>query len=225
MKLKYCFSIFLFITLTFSSAGPAFALETGRNILISVPFTSQAPLGGWKDQRQQDGCEEAVAAMAMAWVGSENNIDSKNWLLRMIILSDFEKKKYGEYRDVSLHDIETWLFRDYFKYKKTEIKKIASAKDLIKELEVGKIILAPMDGRKLNNPNFTGLGPERHMILIRGYDYTKKQFITNDPGTRKGELYRYDEKVILEAIRVYETGYHKPIKDIVKEVIIVSPKK
>ena len=194
------------------------------SVIINVPFTSQAPLGEWKDPRQQDGCEEAAVAMAMAWAGGEKNITKENWRLRILILSTFEKKKYGEYRDVALADVQAWLLRDYFKYENSFIKKVATASDIIKELEAGNIVLMPTDGRKLKNPNFTGAGPERHMIIIKGYDYEKKQFITNDPGTRRGESYLYSENTIIDAIRNYHTGYHKPIKEVVKEVIVVKPK-
>jgi len=191
---------------------------------LSVPFTSQAPTGEWKDQRQQDGCEEASAAMAMAWVGGETNIKPADWRLRILILSTFEKKKYGEYRDVALRDIVDWLFKDYFHYQGAEVKTVAGPADILKELEKGNLVLTPMNGRLLKNPNFSGLGPERHMVLIKGYDYKTKEFITNDPGTRRGENYRYSEKVIFNAIRAYRTGYHKPFGKLVKEMIVVSPK-
>ena len=188
----------------------------------AVPFTSQAPLGEWKDQRQQDGCEEAVAAMAMAWVGKEKNITKDNWRLRILILSNFEKKKYGEYRDVSSRDIVAWLFNDYFNYQKVSLKPVKDVSDIIKELEAGHLVLLPMDGQKLKNPYFSPPGPERHMIMVRGYDYAKDQFITNDPGTRRGAAYHYSSATIFQAIRAYETGYHKPIKEVVKEMIVVE---
>ena len=92
---------------------------------------------------------------------------------------------------------------------------------MIAELEAGNIIIAPTNGRKLNNPNFSNLGPERHMVLIRGYDYNKKEFITNDPGTKRGEAYRYPEKNLFNAIRDYPTGNHVPIKISKKTMIII----
>jgi len=209
----------LFVVALFSFSP---VLAVAPDILIDVPFTSQAPLGQWSDQRQQDGCEEAVVAMAMAWVGNEKNITKENWRLRILILSNFEFKKYGEYRDVSLADLQNWLFKDYFNYKKTELKPVETATDIIKELEKGRIVLTPMDGRALKNPNFTAPGPERHMILIKGYDYQTQEFITDDPGTRRGQSYRYPAKIILQAIRAYSTGYHQPIKKVVKEMIVVE---
>jgi len=218
--LKQFSLLFLSLLLTLGIFMPALATD---NIYISkVPFTSQAPLAEWRDQRQQDGCEEAVAAMAMAWVGNEQNITKANWRLRILILSDFEYRKYKEYRDVSLEDIKNWLFNDYFNYKKVEVKNIETIADIIKELEQGKVVLTPMDGRLLKNPYFTPPGPERHMILIRGYDYQTKQFITNDPGTRRGENYRYPEQVLFKAIRAYSTGYHNKIEKVEKKMIVVE---
>jgi len=216
-------AIKFFLGLVLVLLGPASALAASP-ILINVPFTSQAPLAEWRDQRQQDGCEEAAAAMAMAWVGNEKNITKANWRLRILILSSFEFKKYGEYRDVSLADIKQWLFNDYFNYQNVEIKPVVTAADIIQELEKGRIVLTPMDGRALENPYFNPPGPERHMILIKGYDYDRQEFIVNDPGTRRGESYRYPAKVIIKAIRAYSTGYHQPIKEIIKEMIVVEKK-
>jgi len=115
-----------------------------------------------------------------------------------------------------------WLFNDYFNYQKVEIKNIETKDDIIRELEQGNIVLTPMDGRLLKNPFFTPPGPERHMILIRGYDYQTKEFITNDPGTRRGENYRYSENTLIKAIRAYSTGYHNKIEKIEKKMIVVS---
>lgn len=207
-----------------SSTPLANEIKKTKTIIINVPFTSQAPLGQWSDERQQDGCEEAAALMARAWRDKVKSYTKNVWRQKIIALSEWENKKYGEYRDVSLSDMQAWIFKDYFKDSLTEIKIIKSANDLISELEKGNIILMPSNGRALKNPNFTSPGPERHMILIKGYDYQKKQFITNDPGTRRGENYRYSEKIILAAIRPYRTGNKLPFDALVKEVLVVKKK-
>lgn len=225
-KLKQYFFVGILILLAsfcFSQDGEA----ASNNLIITVPFTSQAPLAKWQDSRQQDGCEEAVSLMAMAWVKGEgltvkNKISKATWEKKIIALSDFEKKKYGEYRDVTLSDMIKWIFKDYFKYDKVNIKSLVSTKDILAELEKGKIVLLPMNGRELKNPNFKAPGPVTHMVLIKGYDYKTKEFITNDPGTRNGENYRYPEKIILKAIRVYPTGYHLTVKKIEKSMIVVE---
>jgi len=217
-KIIAVFSIGIFLLI----AGSQGRAAQPDRLLLNVPFTSQAPLGEWRDGRQQDGCEEAAVAMAMAWVGGEKNISKKDWRLRILILSGFENKKYGEYRDVALRDMVAWLFNDYFNYRQAEVKAVEKAGDILGELEKGKVVLTPMDGRALKNPNFTGAGPERHMILIKGYDYQTKEFIANDPGTRNGENYRYSEKIILGAIRNYKTGHKLPFGPLKKEMIVVS---
>lgn len=206
-------------------ASPTLNKST-TTINIKVPFTTQAPLVNWSDPRQQDGCEEAVAIMAIAWVKNEglsaSSLISKSELEKIIIeLSDFEQKNYGEYRDVNINDIATWIFNDYFKYNKVSVKSLKDEKDIIRELEAGSIVLLPMDGQKLKNPNFKAPGPVTHMILIKGYDYGTKEFITNDPGTRKGENYRYSEKIILEAIKVYPTGYHEELLEKSWKMLVV----
>ncbi len=219
----FLFSLILLASFCFAFSGQA----ANKVLVLNVPFTSQAPLANWQDSRQQDGCEEATALMAMAWVKSEGltaktKISKAAWEKKIIALSDFEKKKYGEYRDVTLSDMVKWIFKDYLKYDKVIIKPVTSAKDILTELEKGRIVLAPMNGRELKNPNFKVPGPITHMVLIKGYDYQTKQFITNDPGTRNGENYRYSEKIILKAIRVYPTGYHLPVKQIKKEIIVIE---
>ena len=75
---------------------------------------------------------------------------------------------------------------------------------------------------KLGNIYFTAPGPENHMLLIKGYNFNDKSFTTNDPGTRRGEGYTYDENVLFEAIRDYPTGYHLPNDIILKKVILIK---
>jgi hypothetical protein len=188
----------------------------------TVPFISQAPLAQWSDSRQQDGCEEAAAIMAMAWVNGEAKIDKTTGRNLIVKISDFEKKKYGEYRDVYVDDVVSWIFKGWFKYDKVSVLKKVTLDQIKKELEKGNLILAPTNGQALKNPNFKAPGPERHMVLIKAYDAKKKQFITNDPGTRNGENYRYNEDLLFKAIRAYPTGYHKKINGVEKSVIIVS---
>ena len=206
------------------SYGPAqIAKASSTSFMLAVPFTSQAPLAEWSDERQQDGCEEAAVIMAMSWIKNEKTLGKTEAKRRIVTLSDFELKKYGEFRDVALADIVKWDFNDYYNYKKVSLKKVVTANDILNELEQGNIVLAPMNGQALKNPYFTAPGPERHMVLIKGYDYKTQQFITNDSGTRRGESYRYSAATMLKAIRPYKTGNKLPFaKTLVKEMIVVS---
>lgn len=195
------------------------APTTGKT-LQDVPFTPQAPFGGWSDQRQEDGCEEASALMAVKWAHGEK-LTSDEALEEILAASDYILEKYDEYRDVSPADTVDWIIKDYFNYQNAAVKKNVSLDEIIYELDKGNIILAPMNGQILHNPYYTPPGPPNHMLVIRGYDPEKNIFITNDPGTRRGELYEYGTEVLLEAIRAYPTGSHELIEKIEKDVIVV----
>jgi len=189
---------------------------------LSVPFTSQAPRFAWKDPRQQDGCEEASALMAMAWVKQEEARLPARWEEEIITLADWEQEKYGEHRDVSVEDVIDWIFKDYFSYNLVRSKLIGGAADILSELEAGNLVLAPANGQLLGNPNFTAPGPAHHFLVIKGYDYQTKEFITNDPGTRLGADYHYLADILYGALRAYPTGYHGQYDEIKKMAIIVE---
>lgn len=191
-----------------------------KSIFFNVPFTPQAPFADWSDPRQQDGCEEAVALMAVRWAKNEK-LTKEEGLREIIAASTYQSDKYGEYRDTSLEDTVERIIKGYFDYPGAEVKKVFSAEDIIYELMENHLVLVPLNGQILNNPYFTWPGPERHMVAIRGYDHKTNEFITNDPGTGRGEEYRYPVEVIFNAIREYSSGYHVPITEIEKSMIVI----
>jgi len=202
------------------SEGQLKNVTSNKPININVPFTSQAPFAAWSDLRQEDGCEEASSLMAVRW--AQGKPLNKDEALKAIIgSSDYTLKKYGEYRDVSAFDTVDWIIKDYFNYPNVILKNNISLNDLINELKRGNVIIAPMNGQKLNNPNFVAPGPEHHMLVIRGYDPLRQVFITNDPGTRRGEGYEYSAKTIYDSIRDYPTGNHEPVIRVEKNIIVV----
>jgi len=197
------------------------ATSTGTKVLQAVPFTSQAPYGGWSDLRQEDGCEEASSIMAVKWALGES-LSPAEALKGILGSSDYTLKKYKEYRDISVTDTVNWIIKDYFNYPNASVKKDITKEEIIAELDKGHIIIAPVNGQLVGNPNYKQPGPPNHMILIRGYDPVKNVFITNDPGTRRGELYEYNTDVFYKAIRAYNTGWREPIAKVLKDVIVVS---
>lgn len=195
--------------------------ENNKSYFIeSVPFTTQAPFANWQDSRQQDGCEEASALMAVKWAKNES-LSNQEALDEIIGSSDYTLKKYGEYRDISSKDTVDWILKDYFDYDKVALKYNIEIKDIIYELSQGNLLIAPMNGQIMHNPYFTPPGPPRHMIVILGYNEEKDVFITHDPGTRHGENYEYDAQILFNSIRDYPTGYHESIDEIEKNIIVV----
>jgi hypothetical protein len=60
------------------------------------------------------------------------------------------------------------------------------------------------------------------MLVIKGYDETQDQFITNDPGTKRGADYRYKTDILISALRDYPTGKHEKIKVLEKNIISID---
>jgi len=188
-----------------------------------VPFAVQAPQGQWGEQMFQDGCEEASMIMALSWVRGEKIIHLTDARDRIVQLSHFEKEQYGFYLDVSTEDVARAI-REYYRHEEIEVVYDFTKEELIESIysDSPSVIIAPMNGQKLGNPHFTQPGPERHMLVIIGYDPETKEFITNDPGTRQGKGYRYNEDILYAAIRDYSSGYHEPIEKEQKAMIIIK---
>lgn len=191
------------------------------DILLGVPFICQAPFGQWDEPVFQNACEEASILMAMRWV--ENKSLTKEEATKEIIaISDFELKNYGHFIDHSAADTGQ-LIKDYFEYENVEVQFNISAEDIKSELVQGNLVIAPVNGQKIGNPFYTPPGPLRHMVVIIGYNFQTKEFITNDAGTRRGQNYRYPENVLEQALQDYLTGDHEPISQIKKAMIVVRP--
>jgi hypothetical protein len=194
--------------------------STSQEILLSVPFTTQAPFAEWSDPRQQDGCEEASMLMAVYWARGEK-LTKESAKKEILAIAEFEKLIYGSFVDTDVMDTVARIARGYFKFENARAVENITLDDIKKELFKGNLVLVPTNGQRLGNPNYKAPGPERHMLVIRGYNSAKKEFITNDAGTRKGEGYRYNEDVLFKAIVNYPTGDHVPIKEETKAMIIV----
>lgn len=188
-------------------------------LIPDVPFTVQAPFGEWGDPTFQDACEEASMIMAEAWATGET-LTKESAKAKIQALATFQKKKFGHAVDTSIQDT-AWLLNEYFHVFGT-VRTSIEKEDIKKALSENRLVIVPTDGQKLKNPNFTQPGPPRHMLVIVGYDDTTREFITNDPGTRKGEGYRYSQDVLYEAILDYPTGKHLPVTSSDKVMLTVG---
>ena len=220
--------IFLFVRfshapepiLSFSSPSPV-ATPRGFVLIANVPFTSQAPFGDWKDPHQQDGCEEASSLMAVLWAQGKS-LTKEEALKEILAASDYEETTYGNYHDTNAKDTVERILKGYFKFENAKAQSDIEIEDIKAELYKGHLVLTPVNGQRLGNPNYTQPGPERHMLVIIGYDPKRDEFITNDPGTRKGKGYRYKAPVLQAALEEYPTGFHIPLLDHRTAMIVVS---
>ncbi|OGN02286.1 MAG: hypothetical protein A2657_00865 [Candidatus Yanofskybacteria bacterium RIFCSPHIGHO2_01_FULL_44_110b] len=216
-----------------SSPSPAYSVQPTKsvsptpvseaNILIrNVPFTPQAPTGNWSDERQQDGCEESSALMAVAWAKNEKLPTSAEVEKKIIAISNYEQQIYGEFHSTNVSDTVERIFKGYLKYNNVEARYNIDKNDIIDELKKGNLVIVPLNGQKIGNPYYTPPGPLEHELVIKGYDPAKDQFITNDPGTRRGENYHYPANTLMAAIYDYPTGHREPVSRIIKAMIVVS---
>ena len=187
---------------------------------LSVAFTVQAPHAQWDDPRYQDACEEASMVMAYAWITCENSLSKNEAEAQIEKIFQKEKELFDDAVDTSATDTALF-FESYYKHD-VVIKKDVALQDLYAALSDENIIIVPTNGKMLQNPNFTDGGPDRHMLVITGYDKENREFITNDPGTRLGRGYKYKDSILYNAIRDYHTGNKLPIQTTQKNIVIVG---
>ncbi len=206
-------------TITPISLSPS--LPPIQTVIRNAPFASQAPYGQWSDARFQDACEETSSLIVYSWV---HNLPLTPQIANdtIIKLAQYQTDNYNSFVDTSVEDTVTRILQGYFQLSNIEIITPKDVSDLIRILQTNKLIIAPMNGQLLDNPNFTAPGPNRHMLVINGYDANTQQFITQDPGTRNGRNFRYTSSNLWQSIRDYPTGEHVDIpKPIIKRVIVV----
>ncbi len=186
-----------------------------------VPFSPQAPFGNWADPRQEDGCEEVSALMAIRWA-NEEDLTRDEALDELIAISAYEEENWGNYHDTSAYDTMERIIKGYFEFKNVEYRQDISKQDMIDILNAGEILIVPIDGTAVGNPYYTQPGPPRHKLVVYGYDQARDIFITNDPGTKRGEGYEYPADRLYDAIRDYPTGVHPPVTGNEKNIIVIN---
>lgn len=194
------------------------------SVLQDVPFTSQAPTGNWKDPIFQNACEEAALLMADKWVSGKKFGTPKETEVEIRKITKEEELYFPkDSYDLSVQDILI-LAQKYFPGMRISLMENVTKDDMRNALFEGKVIIIPANGQKLHNPNFTAPGPRYHTLLIRGYDPAIDEFIVNDPGTQRGNAYRYASDILYNAMQNYATGHHgKTFPDEKVMLIIQKP--
>ncbi|MEX0650301.1 MAG: C39 family peptidase [Candidatus Andersenbacteria bacterium] len=164
---------------------------------LAIPFTAQAPSANW-ELPYKEFCEEASVLMAMRYlqkqpIGGPNQAEAD-----MLKIMEFEERVFGEYQDTNVVQTAA-IVTDYFEYPNVSIIENPTADQIRQAVASGKPVIVPAAGRLLGNPYFQQPGPLYHMIVVKGYTSDGK-FIVNDPGTRRGADFIYDEIVLMNAM-------------------------
>lgn len=172
-------------------------LEEGIN--LAVPFAPQAPHANW-DQPYQDACEEASIIMIERYLrGVSLSLDQMD--AAILDMVEFQNKNYGFFKDSNIAETAR-LVEDYWPHLSARTVYDITAADIMSELTQGNPVAVLVDGRKLSNPYYTQPGPDKHALVIKGMKDNK--FITNDPGTRRGQDFVYSTDTVMNAIVDYD---------------------
>jgi Peptidase_C39 like family len=174
--------------------NPKFIIPS--SLLLTVPFTPQAPTGNWDTIHNED-CEEASAVMANAFYSGPHDakLDPAYVEGQLTKLTDWEMKNFGYNLDITSEETVQMIKANYDLQSK--ILYGFTEQNIKNELAQNHLVLLPANGRLLGNPNYRQPGPKYHMLVIRGYAQTS--IITNDPGTRNGLNYSYDFNTLYKA--------------------------
>ncbi len=191
-----------------------------------VPFSSQAPLGIW-DAVHEETCEEAALLNVVWYFQGKKGIKIDSYqnhippqqaedVLQDIIT--WEKEQFGYFEDTNAEQTAQ-IAKEKLGLKNVGLLTDFDTERLKKLVAAGNLLVVPTAGRLLNNPHFKSPGPPYHVVVIRGYD--TNGFITNDPGTRFGEMYHYSYETLLNAIHDWN-GSQSTITSGRKVVIVIG---
>ena len=184
----------------------------------SAPFISQAPFANW-DHLHDEACEEAAIIIAHYYLLGDKKLskqEGENEILKMV---NYQKEKYGSHKDLNAQKII--LLAKEFYGDNYQLVQDYLLEDLKRYLAQESIIIIPVAGRVLANPYFKQPGPLYHALVITGYDEKRQRFITNDPGTKRGEGFQYSYKNLLESIHDFP-GKKEKILEGEKVIILVQ---
>jgi len=164
--------------------------------LLAVPFTPQAPTGNWDTLHNED-CEEASAIMANAYFNGPQDAKLSATLVeeQLTKLTDWEQATFGYNLDITSEETVKMIEANF----NLRAKMVTSytQQDIKNELNQNHLVLIPVNGQMIGNPNYKAPGPKYHVLVIRGY--TPASIITNDPGTRNGQNYSYSYQTLYDA--------------------------
>jgi hypothetical protein len=177
-------------------------IEIPAEKLLAVPFTSQAPHANW-DMPYQEACEEASVVMVAGYYSGERGAYDADIADELILDLVYYALAKGYEVDTTAEETAE-LVEIFYPDLEAEVVPMTGPESVKKYIAQGIPVILPADGKALPNPNFREGGPLYHMLVVRGY--TDDQFITNDPGTRRGEKFLYTYDGLLNAVHDWNNG-------------------
>lgn len=167
---------------------------------IPVPFTSQAPFSDWREP-WHNACEETSIVMVDAFYANTTVFTKVQAKKEILALFKTKNRYIGHSFDESTKTMQR-LINEFLPWEATIVSN-PSLEAIKAELDAQRPVIIPVLADLLNNPHFLGTFPY-HVLVISGYDDTTEEFITQEPGTRHGENYRYSYTTLLTAMRDFD---------------------
>ena len=171
-------------------------VKNPTTLLLSVPFTPQAPTGNW-DELHNEACEEASAIMAAAYFAGDTRAElpAAEVEKQIATLTTWQQTNFGYSLDTTAAETAE-MIRSVYKLKAELVTGVTESK-IKAALLANQIVIVLVNGRLIGNPYYKAPGPIYHMLVVRGF--TSTRLVTNDPGTKRGENYSYDFATIINA--------------------------
>ena len=170
-----------------------------ESIDLEAPFVSQAPLGNW-DNLHNEACEEASVLSVVLYLENQN-MSREEIDIKLIEMVQWQEDNFGGHYDLPTAKVKEFVEKYYDGKYKVKIVYDPSQDDIKQAIASKNPVIIPASGRTLANPHYKSPGPVYHMIVLRGYDNKKKEFITNDVGTHHtGDGYRFNMDKVYKAI-------------------------
>ncbi|MEI7480171.1 MAG: C39 family peptidase [bacterium] len=197
--------------------------EVMTDIVLPVPYVSEAPEGIWKGT-WINGCEEASITMVEKYYKMEDTVSVADAKEFMLMLFETQDKLYGSNANSDAERTNK-LINDYTGYNGFVVEN-PTVDSIKKELQEGRPVISFHRGFDLKNKNipFLATGSSFHVLVIVGYDDTTGEFITQDNGDPvSGVHHRYEYKLFMNSIHDY--NFKRKLADDVPRVIFTSNKK
>lgn len=191
-------------------------LQVPDSYRLDVPFTVQAPFSNWI-LPYSEACEEASLAMVEYYIrGAALERETADYEIHQIL--GYEEDNGWGY-DIGVDQVAQIAEDIYGRKTKRYVTADVTEYNIEHLLYAGYPIIVPTAGRVLGNPNYIGLGPPYHMVVIIGYD--NDYFYAHDPGTQFGYAYPYKRSILMDAIHEW-TGDRATILDGEKAMLVLE---
>lgn len=195
-----------------SSQGTVATITIKTAVNLTVPYLSQMP-DGLLVKPWSKACEEASIVMISEFYrGNQEKFLSKTvGKEAMNNLISWENNNFG-YNDDTNASFTVRIVNEASSFT-AYARQNPSLEEIKEELRKNRPVMSLHYGLGLQNPylHFKADGPVYHLIVLKGFDDEKKEFIAHDPGTYQfsGDDYRYSYETIMSSLHDYDATLKK----------------